>query len=358
MNALIAVVRRHQVVSFFVLTLFLTFGISVPSLFLLGFDHPVSDVIQFCFVQLLLFSPVLAGIIISRLTDTRPRVSGQKARWIVFLVTWVVAFVISWQTRFRYDNATVEMAAAAIRALIPAFILSLIFSGHVKLAEYLSTILRPRGKLVWYLVALLAFPVIHVLGNVITSFMGGAARQAGNADAAGVIFRTVVTFFSVLFFSGGLNEEAGWRGFALPRLQARVSPLIACLVIWIFHLVWELPGDVIFTGAPWPVVSRLVWMPSWSILFVWVYNRTGGSILAPMVFHASMNSMNTLSVLLPPTTAGTIILIAFALFAVAFDRMWKRLPSDSLAVHRVDTSSLPRRRRSDQWAQDVQDRGE
>lgn len=337
MSTLLAVVRRHQVASFFVLTLFITFGISVPCLFLLGFDHPVSDLIQFCFVQLLLFSPILSGIIISRLTDTQRRESSQRTRWIVFLATWVVAFVISWQTRFRYDNSTVEVVAAGIRALIPAFILSLVFSSHAKLAEYLSTILRPRGKLVWYLIALLAFPVIHVLGNAITSFMGGTARQAGTVDVIDVIFRTVVTFFSVLFFSGGLNEETGWRGFALPRLQARVAPLIACLVIWIFHMIWELPGDVIFTGAPWPIVSRLVWMPSWSILFVWVYNRTGGSILAAMVFHASMNSMNTLSALLPPTTAGTVLLAVFALFAVVYDRMWRKLPGDSLAVHPVNT---------------------
>jgi membrane protease YdiL (CAAX protease family) len=337
MSRVIEVVRRHQVVSFFVLVLFITFGISVPCLFLLGFDHPVSDVIQFCFVQLMLFSPVLSGIIISRLADTQRRESDSRTRWIVFLVAWGVAFVISWQTRFRYDNGTVEVVAAAIRASVPAFVLSLIFSNNVKLAKYLSTVLRPRGKLVWYLIALLAFPVIHVLGNSITWFIGGAPRQAGNADVLGVIVRTAVTFLSVLFFSGGLNEEAGWRGFALPRLQSRVSPLTACLVIWFFHVIWELPGDVIFTGASWPLVSRLIWMPSWSILFVWVYNRTGGSILAPMVFHASMNSMNSLSVLLPPTPAGTVILIAVALFAVVFDRMWRRLPSYSLAVHRVDT---------------------
>lgn len=337
MNKHIEVVRRHQVVAFFALTLFITFGISVPMLFLLRFDHPAWDVVQFCFVQLLLFSPVLAGIVISKLTSTERRASNHRAQWITFLVTWGVAFVISWQTRFRYDNSTVEVTNAAIRAFIPAFILSLVFSGNVRLTEYLSTILRPRGKIVWYLIALLAFPAIHVLGNAITWFEGGAPRPAGGADVADVVFRTTVTFFSVLFFSGGLNEEAGWRGFALPRLQSRFSPLIACMVIWILHVIWELPGDVIFTGASWPAISRLVWMPSWSILFVWVYNRTGGSILAPMVFHASMNSMNTLSVLLPPTTPGTVILTAFALFAVVFDRMWRKLPSDSLAVHGVNT---------------------
>lgn len=46
MNKLIDVARRHQVVSFFALTVFITFGVSVPCLFLLGFDHPFSHVVQ------------------------------------------------------------------------------------------------------------------------------------------------------------------------------------------------------------------------------------------------------------------------------------------------------------------------
>jgi membrane protease YdiL (CAAX protease family) len=281
----------------------------------------------------MLFSPVLSGIIITTLTSTDKKKYSDKTQWIVFLITWLVAFIISWQTRFRYDNFAVEITNAGLRAMIAAFIVSFIFSRNVKLTEYLSTILRARGNIVWYLVALFTFPVIHILGNSITWLIDSTANQANNTEFIDVIFRTVITFFSVLFFSGGLNEETGWRGFALPRLQSRFCPLIACIIIWVFHLIWELPGDVIFTGAAWPMISRLVWMPSWSILFVWVYNRTNGSILAPIIFHASMNSMNTLSALLPPTDAGTIILVGFALFVIIFEKMWKKLPNEHLAVY-------------------------
>jgi len=330
MTRLIGVVRRYQVTSFFALTLFMAFGIAVPGLFFLGFDHPTSKITEFCFLQLLLFSPVLSGIIITVVTSPGTREYDRRKRWVIFFLVWIVAFLVSWQTRFRYDNSTVEILNAGIRAAIPALIISLVFAGNVRLSDYLSAIVRPRGSIFWYLVAFLAFPVIHVLGNAITWRLDGSAHPAGDADVPDVIFRTLITFLSVMFFSGGINEETGWRGFALPRLQSRFSPLIACLVIWVFHLIWELPGDVIFSGGPWPMMSRLVWMPSWSILFVWIYNRTNGSILAPMIFHASMNSMNTLSVLLPPTDAGTMMLVGLALFAVVFDKMWKKIPGDDL----------------------------
>ena len=148
---------------------------------------------------------------------------------------------------------------------------------------------------------------------------------------------------SVFFFSGGVNEESGWRGFALPRLQARFSPILAGFVIWSCHAVWELNGDVLMglfmSGqASWPALSRLVWMPSWTILFIWVYNRTKGSILAPAIFHASMNMMNPLMVVLPVTGAGTILLVLFALFAVFHDRMWRKIPADELLVSHVSDS--------------------
>jgi membrane protease YdiL (CAAX protease family) len=69
------------------------------------------------------------------------------------------------------------------------------------------------------------------------------------------------------------------------------------------------------------------------ILFGWVYNRTQGSILAVALFHASMNSLNTLQAALPMTTAGLVLVVPLAVFAVFYDHMWKKLPADQPAVY-------------------------
>jgi membrane protease YdiL (CAAX protease family) len=186
------------------------------------------------------------------------------------------------------------------------------------------------------LVAVLTFPAVHLVGNAIMRLQTGQAAQTGEVTAD-LIWVATITFLHVFLFTGGINEESGWRGFALPRLQARYSPLIAALTIWSFHVVWELNGDVVSDlvagdRVSWPLISRLVWMPCWTILFIWVYNRTEGCILAPALFHASMNTMNPLMVVLPTTTAGTVVLIVVALFAIVGDRMWKRLPADHPAA--------------------------
>jgi membrane protease YdiL (CAAX protease family) len=47
-------------------------------------------------------------------------------------------------------------------------------------------------------------------------------------------------FLYQFFFFNATGEEAGWRGFALPRMQSLTSPLVACLVVNISWALWHL----------------------------------------------------------------------------------------------------------------------
>lgn len=331
-------VRNHQIIAFFVITFAISHLIGITGVFLTAGGHPVLRTAQYFIVRLLLFGPALAGMIVARAASPEHRGSTRSGRWIAFWVSWAVAVSVSmlygWRTMPDYPGSLGNIFLSALGAVFPALIISGAFSGVPSVRAYLSTLVRPRGSFIWYLVALLSFPVIHILGNAITHILGRGAPLTGSGGGFNTIVLAILTFVHVLFYTGGINEESGWRGFALPRLQSRICPLVACLIVWAFHLLWELPFDTVFSDSSWPAVSRLVWMPSWSILFVWVYNRTKGSILAPVLFHASMNAMNPLAGILPPTDAGTILLVGLAAFAVAYDRMWKRLPAADPAVYR------------------------
>jgi membrane protease YdiL (CAAX protease family) len=143
----------------------------------------------------------------------------------------------------------------------------------------------------------------------------------------------------VFFYSGGINEESGWRGFAQRRLQANYSPLVTNLLLWVFLVVWHIPNDIAQYREGGYLLFRIVLYPFITILLGWIYNRTRGSILAPALFHAAMNSMNALQASIPVTNAGSVLLVLFAVFAVFYDRMWKKLPTDDPAVYPVNEAA-------------------
>jgi len=103
--------------------------------------------------------------------------------------------------------------------------------------------------------------------------------------------------FVMVFLWGGGNEELGWRGFALPRLQERYNPFISSLVIGVIWTLWHAPPGIIELGlVDWAVdlPFYMTTVTGISIVTTWLYNRTGGSVLVAMVFHAGINVSQSL----------------------------------------------------------------
>jgi membrane protease YdiL (CAAX protease family) len=261
-------------------------------------------------------------------------------RWFCFGIVWLIALVISALNLRRTiaEDALGWVPLLVISvpiAVLPAYVVSSAFSRVTSLREYLSTLVYPRGNFIWYLVALFTFPVLQILGLAISQLLGAEPRLSDVQLSPEILLATLVTFASVFFYSGGINEEGGWRGFAQRRLQGSYSPLVTNLLLWVYLVAWHIPNDIIQYREGGYLLIRIGLYPFITILFGWVYNRTRGSILAPALFHASMNSMNTLQSALPGTSAGFVLLVLFAVFAVLYDRMWKKLPADHPAVYVV-----------------------
>ena len=93
--------------------------------------------------------------------------------------------------------------------------------------------------------------------------------------------------------AGSLGEEFGWRGFAQPRLQQQVGALWAAIVIGILWSTWHLWPLSVPGGAnlflPSDVVQTYVRLIGTAVIYAWIYNSTGGSLLAVMVAHAGHN---------------------------------------------------------------------
>jgi membrane protease YdiL (CAAX protease family) len=117
---------------------------------------------------------------------------------------------------------------------------------------------------------------------------------------------------NVVFY--GFGEEVGWRGFALPRIQARRSALSSALLLGLAWAGWHLPLFTFSEG-----LSRLGiggtagWMMSMltgSVLMAWFFNSSRGSVLAVAIFHGVLDIFMTSPVVPRIATAmGAILTI-------------------------------------------------
>jgi membrane protease YdiL (CAAX protease family) len=88
------------------------------------------------------------------------------------------------------------------------------------------------------------------------------------------------------------GEEIGWRGYALPRLAARLGLGGASLLLGVVWAVWHLPLFLLpgtgSTGQSFPVY--LTHVTALSVAMAWLYWKTSGSLLLVMVMHAAVNN--------------------------------------------------------------------
>jgi len=92
------------------------------------------------------------------------------------------------------------------------------------------------------------------------------------------------------FLGGPLNEEPGWRGFALPKLQARFGPYRAALILGVLWTGWHLPLFLIHGWIGLPIWGYAIWVIGLSILITFVFNISRGSIIICILMHALFNT--------------------------------------------------------------------
>jgi hypothetical protein len=142
----------------------------------------------------------------------------------------------------------------------------------------------------WFLIAILiiiGFKSIDALSSLLT---GGTSVSFPRAPIAGVA--------TILFLLGGLWEEPGWSGYALPVLQKRFAKfkhgiLIATLILGVFRGIWHLP--LVIVGAiPW---YDAVWFTPFVFqpFISWLYNKSRGSVPVVMFFHYMSNFLFAIS---------------------------------------------------------------
>jgi len=329
-------IKRHQIVAFYAMTFAISWGLWIP--FADAFNRGADLLSPLLFIATC--GPALAAIIVTAISNTEERLPKTRATTVSFLLAWIVSTLV-----FLFVNwapfSPGSVAFIFVSVVPVAFVISRAFSRTPSVKKLVSSLVKPRGGAVWYVLALLLKPILMWISIPVSTVLGrgtgaSASLPAFGWESAGLVL--TVFLYQFLFFNA-TGEEVGWRGFALPRLQAKTSPLIACLMIGLLWAPWHAPlwyaqGAPIFAWDFW-MTMFLVIVPS-SVINGWLYNRSRGSILVVGIAHAMSNTLGNVVVLGPQLderAIGLTWLISAALLVV-LDKMWVKLPSDHPAVYR------------------------
>lgn len=175
------------------------------------------------------------------------------------------------------------------------------------LREWVGRIVRWRAPIRYWLYAL-GLPLLIMLAmNVALAALGQQPAWTSLLDRVPGYLQTLV--LTAVIFGG--QEEPGWRGFALPRLQSRHSPLVATLILGLAWGIWHVP----LYGPAGFVVPLVL-----AFFYTWLYNKTG-SVLLCILLHGSLTAAQDHLlltadspvvdvVLLSSYVAGALIIIA------------------------------------------------
>lgn len=159
--------------------------------------------------------------------------------------------------------------------------------GRRGLAELFRRVGKWRVAWYWYLVApglVIGYLLVALALNLL---LGARIAETAHLRSAGVVAGLVLELLIV----GGLWEEPGWAGYALPRLQGRyaVRPyglLMASLHLGALRALWHLPL-VMYGHIPW--FDAVFFSVALQFLITWLFNRTRGSVLIVMLAHLTSN---------------------------------------------------------------------
>lgn len=232
----------------------------------------------------------------------------------------VLAYSISW---IVWAPAVLTgaggMALVALGAFGPPIAAGLVVrwtGGSVR--EWLRPLLRWRVPGRYWLYALGVPAALFAVMNVVLALLG---RSVDLDRLSSALPAYLATFFVVSLVGGG-QEEPGWRGFALDRLQARHSPFVATLVLGVIWGVWHLP--IYGLGFVGPMM--------FVFYYTWLWNRTRSLLLCVVLHGAFTAALDTLilmpdSVIVDLVILGTLVAGAAAVVAATRGRLGYERPA-------------------------------
>jgi membrane protease YdiL (CAAX protease family) len=225
---------------------------------------------------------------------------------------------------------------------ISALTIAGVTGGLPEIKRLLSGFTRWQIGWQWYLAI-----SILLLGPLFVAVVYIGLGNPPSGLAPGMNLWSFIGALAYTLTAGPLAEETGWRGFALPRLQEKFSSLNASLLLGTLWLFWHVPQYFVpnTTMIPFPIFIPIC--ICLAILFTWLYNNTGGSLVATVLAHflfnfdgAFLSGHLGLAPAMVINVAGGIGIVVMVVLVVIFAgaKYLSRKPLEQLPFRRIGVS--------------------
>ena len=250
---------------------------------------------------------------------------NRKQFWLymilVFGLTWTLWIIILPLLPMPL-NAGMQITGA-IGMYFPALsVLLMCLFTHRKTGWKEMLKLHARHNGIWYIIALFLPAVLTVLGGLIyfavftsefdpkmtymASLMAAQDTAAGITPAMLILIQAVqaVTVAPVINSLLAVGEELGWRGYMVPELRKKYSPLVTHLIAGLIWGLWHTPINMLghnyglrYAGYPWGgILAMSIFCFSIGVIASLLFEKTG-SIWPPALLHGAVNAISGLPIM-------------------------------------------------------------
>ena len=251
---------------------------------------------------------------------------------IAFIFTWIFWLPGVMAARGVIGDSFPVMGWLIIGAhgpLVASLVLTYREKGSKGLKSFFLRGLNPRIRFSWW-VLIIAVPIL--LASIASAINMATSEFIPDTTLLENPLLIIPTFAIMFFIGGSLQEEYGWRGYALPRMISLSNPFVATTLLGLIWGVWHLP--LFFaTGQGQSYMNFglfIVLAVAFSYLFTWVYFKTRFSIFSALLLHAAINTSLEVFPPIEKTAAGNqrafgYLVILYCLLALAVVLIDKKL---------------------------------
>lgn len=253
--------------------------------------------------------------------------------WKYFLFTFAFSWII-WLPGILVTKGIIKLpvsnmiivGAGSFGPLLASFMLTFHEGGRQGIKHLFAKAVSLDFRKIWLIPTFFMLPILIGSSFLIYVFINGS-EGIPQLQLISQPLMIIPAFIASFFIFGAVQEEFGWRGYALDRMQARWNALVSSLILGGIWAIWHLPLFFIEGTGQSKISFTLFFVGTFgvTVIYTWLYNNTGKSILIALLFHAMHNtSYNIFPItLLPyPDKAFLYLTILQSIAAIIIILIW------------------------------------